>query len=163
MLEFFSDFKIEHYLSFGAMIVSIIALLLAFIQSRQAKKALKDATLLSLFSGFDQANGEVMKNPNLLVTVHGLGLDKDDEDLENIAYLAILIDSFQHYWGKEYNYKYKKVLELETNYIHRIVEIEDNYSRWIKLRSINYGDCDKEFVEVMDTLFEEGKMRYKNK
>ncbi len=153
-METFEAFDWKTFFAFTAFIISIISAV-------YSHRTLKNATLLSLFAGFDQANAEVMKNPNLLVTVHDIDVDvdvdKDDKDLKNIAYLAILIDAFHHYWGKEYNNKYKKVLEEKTNYIHKIVAVEDNYERWQKLKSINYGEADDKFVEVMDTLFKNAK------
>jgi len=138
-----------------AVAISIILYVKTKEQVDNAKRALKDNTLLSLFAGFDQANQAVIDNPKLLVTVHGL--DEDDIDLENIAYLAILIDAFHHYWSKEYDEDYEKVLTLPSSFINRIVEVEDNYPRWIKLRSINYGRYDKQFVQVMDKIFKEGR------
>ena len=137
-----------------AFCISLLSLYISNTRKKQAEKTLKNNTLLSLFSGFDQANQAVVNNPNLLVTVHGL---EEDDDNENIAYLAILIDAFHHYWGKEHDEKYNKVLDEKETFINRIIEVEDNYPRWIKLRSIFYGAYDNEFIEVMDELFKRGR------
>ncbi len=129
----------------------------------QSEKELKDARLHALFSGFDQANGELMRNPNLLTYVHGLGQDKDVEELENIAYLGILIDAFHHYWGKQYSSYEEAIKEEPSNFLHRIVEVDANYERWKELRSINYGEDDEDFLAVMDKLFEDAKEINKKK
>lgn len=137
------------------IVVAGLAFIVSIYSNFISHRALKDSRLLSLFSGFDQANQAVINTPILLSTVHGL--DKDDQDLENIAYLAILIDAFHHYWGKVHNENYGKVLCEDTNFIHKIVAVEDNYPRWVKLKSIFYGEFDEEFIRVMDRLFKNAK------
>ena len=123
----------------------------------QSDKALKDSRLHTLFSGFEQANDALMRNPELLNSVHGLN---NDNDLESIAYLGILIDAFHHYWGKEYDNDYEKAIKEEpSNFMHKIAAVEANYHRWEKLKSINYGDDDTNFVKVMDKIFENAMIK----
>ena len=96
-----------------------------------------------------------MRNPNLLSTVHGL--DKEEEELENIAYLGILMDAFHHYWGKQYSSYEEAVAKEPSNFIHNIIAIEANYERWQDLKRINYGEDDKKFLDEIDKLFEKAK------
>ncbi len=129
---------------------------------KQSNNAIRDARLHALFSGFDQANGELMRKPMLLNHVHGLVKDKDE--LENIAYLGILIDAFHHYWGKEYKDNYEEAIKKEpSNFIHKIVAVEANYERWQDLKEINYGDDDKAFLKEMDKLFDNAKAKNEKK
>lgn len=144
--------ELKNIVSYAAIIIAVISAVIAYKQSVIAKQALKDASLLSLFSGFERANQATIDDPNLLIEVHGL---KEDNDLKNIAYLSSLMDSFQHYYAKEYNGNYNKLLTEKSTFLNKLIKVKKNFTRWEKLKSIYYGDSDfdRGFIKVIDTLF----------
>jgi hypothetical protein len=133
----------------------------AEVQAEAAQLALKQTSLIRLFSTFDLASQVTIENPELLSSVHGLPID-GKENL-SIAYLSLLLDAFQHYYGEKYDGNFDKMrdeLIVMSTFLNRILEREENQKRWDVLKKIYYGTSDSKFTNAIDEII---KFRSKKK
>lgn len=138
----------------GALI-AFAAAVFAYIQALAAKRSLRQAQLLKLFGSFDMASESTIANPDLLYSVHGLSRDVPIEEARNIAYLSMLLDSFQHFYYEKYNSDFTKMVEemkSQSTFLNRLLTVEENRRRWPILKKIYYGDFDSGFVAAIEAL-----------
>ena len=136
-------------------LVAIAAAVIASIQARAAERSLHQAQLLKLFGSFDVASESTIANPELLYSVHGLSKDVPIEEARNIAYLSMLLDSFQHFYSEKYDGDFTKMvkeMKSQSTFLNRILTVEENKLRWQILKKIYYGDFDSGFVAAIETL-----------
>ena len=127
--------------------IAIFAALFTFLQAREAKKARDQIHLNGLFNGFDSANKATIDNPALMKAVHGL--DIDDDECKNIAYLSMLMDAFQHYTESEL----EDVDGHKSNFLDKITAVPENKARWEIMKKVYYGERDQEFTDMIDSKF----------
>lgn len=136
-------------------VMALAAAVFAYIQARAAESSLRQAQLLNLFGSFDVASERTIANPELLYSVHGLSRNVPIEEARNIAYLSLLLDSFQHFYNEKYDGDFTKmVLEMKScsTFLNRILTVAENKSRWDILKNIYYGDFDSGFVAAIEAL-----------
>jgi len=105
-------------------LVTIAAAVFAYIQARGAKLSLRQPQLLKLFGSFDVASESTIANPELLCSVHGLSRDVPIEEARNIAYLSMLLDSFQHLYYEKYAGDFTmmvKEMKSHSTFLNRIL------------------------------------------
>lgn len=136
-----------NYLELISPAIAIGAALFTLLQAREAKKARDQMQLQGLFNGFDSANKATIDNPVLLKRVHGL--DIDDDECRNIAYLSMLMDAFQHYSESEL----EDIDDYKSNFLDKITSLPENKEPWKIMKKIYYGDRDKEFTDMIDSKF----------
>lgn len=153
------------------VVVALVAAIFALWQARAAKvqaeaaKMQADATkaafeqtsLIRQFSTFDLASQVTIERPELLKTVHGLSDSVSIDEARSIAYLSLLLDSFQHYYGEKYGGDFGKMradLIEESTFLNRILAVEENQGRWNMLKGIYYGQFDLNFIRAIERLIE---------
>ena len=144
-------------ISIISAVIAAIAALFALFQARVARDAIKQTSLLGLFESFNRASDATLQNPDLLYEVHGLPKTIDEPEAKRIAYLSLLLDGFQHYYGHVYKEDFKAMerdLKKHSVFLNRILGIESNQRPWNVLKNIYYGDFDSEFIKAVDRLFE---------
>ncbi len=145
------------------MAISIFSAVFSWLQAQTAKKSLRQSYLLKLFSSFDAASQHSILNPELLYSVHGLDRNLiSEKEAVNIAYLSMLIDAFQHFYGEDYNNNYIEMAEhmkKKSTFLNKILSIPENKERWQVLKGIYYGTFDEQFIHAIDHLiaYEEKK------
>jgi hypothetical protein len=119
-----------------------------------AIKTRRDSILVTLFGGFTVASQMSLEYPSVLYDVHGLDSAISQREAQNIAYLGIIMDSFQHYYGHVSGGKYDRMvreLTQSSNFLSRVLSHPANHQRWTVLKSICYGDFDASFVTAVDS------------
>lgn len=89
--------------------------------------------LSKLFSSFDTANQLTIAQPDLLYSVHGLDKSIPRGEASNIAYLSMLIDAFQNFYGEKYNGDFAKTaneFKAKPAFLNRILAVPENRMRW---------------------------------
>lgn len=144
----------------NAPIIAIVtSLLTAFIAIWIAIVANNKASLNNLYTSFDIANQATIERPELLYTVHGLPKSIPIGEARNIAYLSILLDGFQDYYGSNWKFfgRFRRMewaLRRNTTFLNRILSIPENQKRWYELKKIYYGDFDADFIQAIESLIE---------
>lgn len=136
-------------------VVALVSAVFAYTQAWAAKRSLYQAQLLKLFGSFDVVSEITIVNPELLYSVHGLSRDVPIEEARNIAYLLMLLDSFQHYYGERDKDDFAKMVDemkSQSTFLNRILRVEENKRRWPILKNIYYGDFDSAFVAAIESL-----------
>lgn len=131
----------------------IVAVRAALFAKSQAKKA----GLQKLFVGFHGANEASLAHPDVMRDVHSIENDIDDDELKCVAYLSILIDTFESYYGEKYEGKFRKMADELTNskntvFLNRILSVDRNQRRWKIIRDRYYGNGDREFKRAIDRI-----------
>jgi|GEM_PF-1333262 len=140
----------------GALL-SIVGAFFTYIQVRAANRALRQAQLLKLFGSFDAASESTIANPELLYSVHGLNPNEPLGEARNIAYLSMLLDAFQHYYGEKYEGDFTKMVEemkIQSTFLNRMLSVKGNKRRWDILKDIYYGGFDRSFIEAIEALMD---------
>ena len=135
--------------------IAIIAACIAAYQARIAQKAVLHAAEMKLFISFDLANQAVLANPELLYSVHGVDRTIPKEEAHSIAYLSLLLDGFEQFYGHKYRGAFvamQSEMARRTTFLSRILAVPDNQRRWNLLKEIFYGQFDKSFVSAIDNL-----------
>ncbi len=138
-----------------SVIVAVIAAVFTWYQASVAKRAVKQAALMRLFSTFDLANQATLSSPQLLYSVHGLDKAIPPEEAANIAYLSFVLDGFQHFYNEEFKGNFAKMagkLKESSTFLNRILQVPENQTRWNHMKKLYYGDFDKSFVDAIDEL-----------
>ncbi len=141
-------------------VIALAAALVASYQALVARQAVKQASLMILFSTFDVASQTTLTNPELLYSVHGLDRSIPTEEAANIAYLSLVLDGFQHYYGEELKGNFQAMeakLKRQSTFLNRILAVPENQQRWQYLKNLYYGEFDKDFVHAI-----EGLIKYEN-
>src|SRR4030042_2146646 len=141
-------------------LIALAAAVFAYIQALAAKRSLRQAQLLNLFGSFDVASESTIANPELLYSVHGLSRNVPIEEARNIAYLSLLLDSFQHFYNEKYDGDFTKMvkeMKSHSTFLNRILTVAENKRRWDFIKNIYYGDFDSGFVAAIDTLMPDEK------
>lgn len=136
-------------------VVALVSAVFAYTQAWAAKRSLYQAQLLKLFGSFDVVSEITIVNPELLYSVHGLSRDVPIEEARNIAYLSILLDSFQHFYYEKHDGDFTemvKEMKRHSTFLNRILRVEENKRRWPVLKKIYYGDFDSAFVAAIESL-----------
>lgn len=136
-------------------VVAGLAAVFTWYQARVALHAVRQASLMRLFSTFDLANQATLENTELLYSVHGLDRSVPPGEATNIAYLSQLLDGFQHFYSDKYGGRFEKMaaeLRRSSVFLNRILRVPENQVRWAHLRGLYYGDFDKSFVTAIDDL-----------
>lgn len=143
-----------------ATIAAGISLLIAFLawrNAKAAKAAIRQAARQQYFSTFNVASQAMITNPEFLYSVHGLDKSVPIEDAPNIAYLGLLMDSFQNYydWQFESNFaEMEKELTERPAFLNRVVSVQKNQERWAAMKDLFYNDYDAGFVDAVDHLID---------
>lgn len=138
----------------GAIIAALSAVL-AWWQASIAKKAAHQASLLQLFASFDSASQATLANPELLHSVHGLSPDVPLDEARCIAYLSMLLDAFQHFYGEAHGNDFAKMAESmkqSSTFLNRILSVPGNLERWNLVKQTYYGGFDRAFVSAVDEI-----------
>ena len=101
------------------------------------------------------ASESTIANPEFLYSVHGLSRDVPIEEARNIAYLSMLLDSFQHFYYEHCDGDFTKMItemKSQSTFLNRILTVAENKDRWNILKKIYYGGIDSGFVAAIDTL-----------
>lgn len=136
-------------------VVAVGSAVIAWVQARVARGALKQAQLIHLFQGFDAASQTTLQHPDLLYEVHGLDRSIPSQEARAIAYLSVLLDGFQHFYGQEYNGDYTKLVEAmreHSTFLNRILGVAANRKRWPRLKELYYGEFDRGFVDAVESI-----------
>ena len=143
--------EIEIWLSIGALIISAIAIVYTFLESKRNARR-------NIFTGFDIASQLSLENQFLLKEVHGLSDEFSDDELKSIAYLSLILDNFQNNYAKVFKSKnnYNK-LRVEctngsSNFLNKVLKVKANQVRWEIIKNIYYGNNDINFIEVIDFI-----------
>lgn len=142
------------------ILIAMASAIFAYLQAKSAKHSLHQAYLLKLFSSFDSASESTIADPELLYSVHGLDRNVPIEEAKSIAYLSLLLDAFQHYYGEQYNGDFKKMTEAmkkQSTFLNRILAVPENYQRWQTLKQLYYGEFDRSFTEAVESLIATNK------
>jgi len=136
-------------------LVALASAVFAYFQAQAAKHSLRQASRLRFFSAFDLANQLCVENPDLLRSVHGVNLDT--QEAQNVAYLSLLLDAFQHYYGEKYDHDFKVMeakLKKQSSFLNNILSLPQNQQRWLELKKLYYGDFDSGFISAVEALIE---------
>lgn len=145
----------EIAISTGSLLVSIIAVAVAWYSIRTSRLAIGKATTQALFAAFESANRSTVEYPDLLKRVHGLPEDLPDEEARAIAYLSTIMDGFQHYYGQLHDGDFEKMLSDindSSNFLSRILSVPENKVRWEAMKSLYYGQYDEPFIRAIDAI-----------
>ena len=143
----------------------IISLVIARQQLRNANQAIRRVSLQQLFVAFNVASQASLEDPKLLYDVHGLDRTVPTEEARRIAYLSLLMDGFQYFYGEVYGgdfSKMAKTMKGESTFLNRILAIKANQKRWSTLKRLYYGDFDTSFTKAIDDLIEYENMKQTN-
>lgn len=149
------EISIETVIEVISVIVAVSAAIFAFWQVKVAKRTIRQAAMMRLFSTFEVANQAVLNKPDLLYSIHGLERSIPQEEAANIAYLSFLLDGFQHFYQEEYSGDFAKMtekLKQTSNFLNRILRVPENQVRWNQMKTLYYGDFDKSFMDAIDEL-----------
>jgi hypothetical protein len=144
-------------ISIVATVIAFIALVVSWQQVRKAHQAIRQASLQQLFAAFNLASQASLEDPKLLYDVHGLDRTVPMEEARKIAYLSLLMDGFQHFYGEVYGGDFRKMaktLKGKSTFLNRILAIMVNQERWNTLKKLYYGDFDASFIKAIDNLIE---------
>ncbi len=136
-------------------LVALASAIFAYFQAQAAKHSLRQASQLRFFSTFDLANQLCVENPELLRSVHGVNIDT--QEAQNVAYLSLLLDAFQHYYGEKYERDFKVMeskLKQQSSFLNNILSVPQNQQRWLELKKLYYGDFDSGFIRAVEALIE---------
>lgn len=142
--------------------VATAAAVFTLYQAIQARKTLKQASLIKLFSTFDLASQATLANPELLYSVHGLDSSVSPEEARNIAYLSLLLDGFQHFYGEKFEGKFAQMeeeLKRESTFLNRVLGVEANQERFLIVKSLYYGEFDESFIAAIESLIRHEQSR----
>lgn len=139
-----------------AVLVTLVALYFAYQVYQQTRYS-------RLFSSFDIASQITASNPAVMRRLHGLDSSVDDDEAISIATLSAILDGYQHSYGISSNpfetraRGYQTMLNSMTTsseYLNNLLALKENQDRWDRIKTIYYGDFDRDFVEVVDKLIE---------
>jgi len=136
---------------------AVAASVISIISVSYAHKAVRAAQLQQLFQGFNLASSTTLEHPDLLRDVHGLDNELDQDEARRIAYLSVLLDAFQHYYGHEYRGNFNKMANdmiARPTFLNRILAVPANAPRWDAAKKIYYGDFDAAFISAIDRLLQ---------
>lgn len=139
---------------------SVLAIVIAVVGNILSYRAMTEARRERLFGAFDQASQMSIQNPSLMRLVHGLPDTVSSDEASAIAYLSLLLDGFQHFYGPKDGNKFEVMLnEMSKNstFLNRITMVPGNRSRWEVIKKTYYGDFDNGFVRAVDELFDRGR------
>ncbi len=151
-------------ISITSIIIAFIVLIFSWLQTSAARKqinlALKSLdriTLNYLFATFSQASQVSFSNPDVIYAVDGLDKSIPPKEAKNIAYLGLLIDAFQQFYGYVYNEDFSKMIEelkAKSTYLNNLLTIRENQQRWQKIKQLYFGSFDEAFVRAIDELIQ---------
>jgi hypothetical protein len=143
----------EMIVGIAGTVVALVSAIFAYLQAQAAKHSLSQASTTRFFSAFESASQLCVNNPELLRSVHGLNVDA--QEAKNIAYLGLLLDAFQHYYGEKYEWNFDKMEPERTkqsSFLNKLLSVPQNQERWTKLKEIYYGNFDAGFVREIEAL-----------
>ncbi len=151
-------------ISIASIIIASAALIVSWLRTNAVmkqvnitSKSLDRVTLNYLFTTFNQASQICFGNPDVFYAVDGLEKSIPPKEAKNIAYLGILIDAFQQFYGYIYNEDFSKMLaELKekSTYLNNLLAIKENQERWETIKRLHYGSFDDSFVKAIDELIQ---------
>jgi hypothetical protein len=156
----------EIYIAGLSAIIAVLGAGISMWQARIARRSLKQAALIRLFSTFDAASEVTIGRPTLLYEVHGLDRSIPEEEASNIAYLSFLLDGFQHYYGEETSGDFAAMarrLKSESTFLNKILSVPANQVRWESIKSLYYGDFDRDYIKAIEELIEHEKAKNTDK
>ncbi|WP_141714992.1 hypothetical protein [Micromonospora rhizosphaerae] len=127
-----------------------------------AARAYRSSSLLPLFQGFDTASQAALSYPDLLYDVHGLDRSYPPDEARRIAYLSLLLDGFQHYYGELYDGNFDKMADdmiQRSTFLNQILSVPENASRWTAVKKLYYGDFDRSFIGAIDRMLKHEQSR----
>ena len=136
-------------------IIALVAAIIAYYQAQVARQSVQQAARLKLFSTFELANQALLSNPELLYSVHGLDKSISSTEATSIAYLSLILDGYQHYYGEQFNENFSEMtnkLKITSTFLNRILAVPENQKRWVYLKNANYDEFDKQFIKAIDEL-----------
>lgn len=142
-------------LSFVAIVIAIATAIFSWKRASIASKSLHQMSLQNLFSSFNQAGQACLENPDFLYAVGGLDKSISHNEAKNIAYLSLLIDGFQQYYGQKYKENFSKMvkeLKNKSTYLNQLLANKSNQKRWEIIKPLYYGNFDSSFIEAIDEL-----------
>ncbi len=152
--------KFTDIVTYLGVLIAIASAIFTFFQARAAKRSIQQAHLAKFFGSLDMASQTTIINPDILYSVHGLSKDIPIEEARNIAYLSMLLDSFQHFYGEHYENNFEKMTEdmkKQSTFLNRVLTVEENVKRWGIIKNLYYGDFDTGFIAAIDELIKYGR------
>lgn len=130
---------------------------LAAEQAAAAKTMLHHERLSALYSAFNLGGQALLATPQLLFDVHGLDPTTPPEEARNLAYLNLVLDAWQQYWGDTFKGDFSQATALgpRATYLHRLLAVPANIERWERMKSIFYGQAEGAFVAAIDAIIEQ--------
>lgn len=147
----------EVSLTVVSVAVAVIALLFSWQSNKTSASAVNQANLTKFFTSFDEASNATLENPVLLYDVHGLDRSIPETEARNIAYLSLLLDGFQHFYGELYSGDFSKMaseMRTKSTFLNSILRVPSNADRWTQVKKLYYGDFDSDFIEAIEDLME---------
>lgn len=144
-------------ISIVSITIALFALVVSWLGTRAASKSLDRMTLNYLFNAFKQASHFCIGNSDLFYDVDGLEKSIPPKEAKNIAYLGLLIDAFEQFYGYVYNEDFSKMikeLKKKSTYLNNLLTIKENQKRWEIIKSLHYGNFDASFVGAIDGLIQ---------
>lgn len=144
-------------LSFISLGISIIVAILMFFSYRAARTAIRQASFQQKFTTFNIASQAMMNEPAFIYSVHGLDDSVSEQEARNIAYLGLLMDCFQCFYGWQFNGDFKKMVKTQEKvptFLTKILEVGQNQQRWGEMKNLFYNELDAGFVKAIDSLID---------
>lgn len=145
----------SEYIAYIGIAISWLAAIVSYHQANIAKQTAAEMRLSNLFGTFDRASEMSIDKPFLLRSVHGIQSDIDDDEASAIAYLCMLLDGFQYYYGELDGGDFSKMLakmKAQTTMLNRLLAVSDNQNRWEIIKKTYYGEFDISFIKAIDDL-----------
>lgn len=135
--------------------LSVIGAVISLVAALYAALALRQARLARLYSSFDLANQAALAQTDLLYEVHGLDRGISEEEARYIIYLSTLLDGYQNYWSDIFGGRFSQAarkLKRESTFLNRVLAVPANQRRWETMKTLFYGEFDREFVKAIDAI-----------
>jgi hypothetical protein len=140
-----------------ALAASVVVALFAMYQAFMAWRSAQRAAQVQLYAAFDFANRALLDHPELLHAAHGLDESVPREEALAIAYLACILDGFQHYSGGKHAGRFDRMarrMMRRSTFLNCVLREPANQRRWQAIKRMNYGERDRGFVDAIDALIE---------
>lgn len=135
--------------------LSIVGAVISLVAALYAGRALRQARLARLYSSFDLANQAALAQTDLLYEVHGLDRSVPEQEARYIAYLSTLLDGYQNYWSDIFSNDFARAAEKlkeHSTFLNRVLAVPANQRRWSTMKTMFYGEFDREFMAAIDDI-----------
>ncbi len=149
------DVVMEILIGICSVIIAGVASLFSWQSAKAADRAVEQANQLRLFELYQTVSQVIVENPRYLYEIYGLDNSVPEAEARNIAFLGLLVDGFQQFYGRMHDGNYRAMIDqvgTESTFLSTILTRSENRRRWAIIKMLYYGDEDREFVDAVDAI-----------